>query len=59
VNDEAMANYITDTPSEIAELLELNKQLEQENEKLKEKLKDAESAIEFYADLFVLWGQSE
>jgi len=36
MSNESMANYITDIPSGIAELLAVNKQLEQELAKLKE-----------------------
>ena len=44
MGNESMANYITDTPSEIAELLAINKSLQA-------KLKLATEALEFYADI--------
>lgn len=50
MSNESMANYITDIPSGIAELLAVNKQLEQELQKTKEQLNKAEKVIEFYAD---------
>ena len=45
MSNESMANQITDVPSAIAELLAVNKQLEQELQKTRERLEFAESAL--------------
>lgn len=45
MSNESMANYITDVTSAIAELLALNKQLEQELQKTREQLDIAEAVL--------------
>lgn len=49
MSNEGMANSITDVPSAIAELLAVNKQLEQELQKTREQLEKCESALNNYA----------
>ena len=49
MSNEGMANSITDVPSAIAELLAVNKQLEQELQKTMEQLEKCESALNNYA----------
>ena len=49
MSNEGMTNSITDVPSAIAELLAVNKQLEQELQKTREQLEKCESALNNYA----------
>ena len=56
--NESMANYVTDTPSEVAELIELNKQLEQENNALKKtilKIGDEYKALKMQNESLETW----
>lgn len=48
MSNESMANYITDIPSAIAELLAVNKQLEKELQKTREHLGKAIKSAEFF-----------
>lgn len=45
MSNESMANYLADVPSEIAELLAVNKQLEQELQETREQLEKAEELL--------------
>ena len=53
MSNEGMTNSITDVPSAIAELLAVNKQLEQELQKTREQLKKAESVLKVSVDINV------
>lgn len=49
MSNEAMANYITDTPSDIAELLAENKSLESQLTEARELVKGLVGVLVFYA----------
>ena len=55
MSNESMANQITDVPSAIAELLAVNKQLEQELQKTREQLSKAEQRIFHLGECSSLW----